>query len=183
MNQFMSVVIDANVFHAFLYETIRDEVHPERTASPMPLFHSLGVQAIAFVDEGGQIEAEWRTLCGGANEWFDTWLAECFSEGRIYAIEPSKDATLSKRYHAVGFPRGKDMWYIKVVHGLAGICNRNKPTLVAEDVDFYDPTKKRQANKKAIFKAGKGPVCSAMKIDGIMVKCIQTVCNELEVVG
>lgn len=173
-----SIIIDANVFHAFFYETLHRAPYCERTGTAEPIFSSLGEKCVAFLDEGAQIEAEWRALSAGAEEWFNNWLAEGFSGGRLYEIEPSKDPQLRKRYRLAGFPDGKDIWYIKVAFGLACICKKSKPCLVAEDIDFYDPRQKKSPNKASIFRAGKGPVSSVLHGDGIELKCIEKFCAE-----
>jgi hypothetical protein len=169
-----SLVIDANVFHAFFYESIKGVNHPERTGQVTPIFDALGTSLIAFIDEGKQIEHEWRTVAKLGQEWFDNWLADCFLNGKVFEIEHSKDANIARRYKDAGFPSGRDIWYIRVAHGLTSICKRSRPCLIAEDVDFFDPTKKKSSNKKEIFLSGKGPVVELLRKDGIDLFCIQT---------
>jgi hypothetical protein len=177
-----TVVIDANVFRAFAYEVVAGRTDAERTASPLPLFESLGSQCVAFLDEGGQVQSEWATLANFAAEWFGTWLAEAFAEGKMYEVEASTDPQLPRRYRNLGFPTTKDIWYIKTAHGLVTLCRRSRPLLVAEDVDFYDPSKKQAANKADIFRAGRGPVCKQLKADGIDLRCIEAIGEELGLV-
>ena len=175
-----SIVIDANVFHSFAQESILGIPNGERTASALPLFQGLGTRCIAFLDSGGQIEAEWSKLARFASEWFEAWLAASFADGRIYEVEPSPDPQLVKRYRQIGFPGGKDIWYIKTAHGLVTLCQRSKPCLVAEDIDFYDPTKKTAPNKIEVFRAGRGPVCRQLANDGIDIRCIESIRADLE---
>jgi len=174
-----SLVIDANVFLAFAREEILGEENVERTASPSPLFNGLGVEVVAFLDSGGHIQSEWRDLIKFAPEWFSTWLAHAFAEGKLYEVDPSIDPQLAKRYRKIGFPSGKDIWYIKTAHGLVVICHRNRPCLVAEDIDFYDPAQKAMPNKCDYFRKGRGVVCKQLKDDGIDLRCIETARLEL----
>ena len=174
-----TLVIDANVFLAFVHEELTGIQTLDRTGSALRIFEQLGEQAIAFLDEGGQIEHEWSARANFAREWFDEWLADGLSGGRLYEVEASRDAHLARRYKSLGFPNGKDIWYIKTAYGLATLCNRSRPLLIAEDVDFYDPTKKRSTNKKEIFLSGNGPVCRQLSDDGIDLKCIYNAIWEL----
>lgn len=175
-----TTVIDANVFHAYFYETLHGKPHLERTGSAMPLFQALGSACIGFLDDGSLIESEWRNVSKGAEEWFNTWLAESLAEGKLFEIAPSTDKGLSKRYAAAGFPRGRDICYIRVAHALTNLCRRSKPCLVAEDIDFYDPKKKAHPGKADTLRRGVGPVSSLLNNDGIELRCIETFCAELK---
>lgn len=174
-----SIVIDANVFHAYVHETILGSAVAERTGSARPIFDTLGVTSVAFIDSGRQIESEWRALTMFAQEWFGAWLADAFAEGRLFEIDPSSDPQLNKRYRKVGFPGGKDIWYVRTAHGLTLLCRRSRPCLIAEDIDFYDPAKKATGNKCAVFRAGTGPVSKQLKDDGIDLRCIEMFCKEI----
>lgn len=174
-----SLVIDANVFCAFALEHITGIPTSDRTASPITLFGLLGDKAVAFLDDGGQIEREWGNLVTFAPEWFSEWLADSLADGRIYEITPSSDRQLVKRYRALGFPNTTDIWYIKTAHGLSTLCKRNRPFLVAEDIDFYDPKLKHMKNKNDIFRKGSGKVCNLLRDDGIELRCIENATNEL----
>lgn len=169
-----SIVIDANIFHAFFFEQMKGQQHPERTAAVTPIFDSLGTSVIAFFDEGKQIEQEWREVSKHGEEWFDNWLAESFSTGKIFEVEHSKDAQIARRYGKLGFPRGRDIWYVRTAHGLTAICQRTRPCLIAEDIDFYDPKLKKSTNKIDIFLAGKGAVAELLRQDGIDLFCART---------
>lgn len=174
-----SLVIDANVFSAFAMEQIAGIPNTDRTASPLKIFDLLGDKAVAFLDEGGQIEREWKNLVTFASEWFSEWLADSLADGRIYEIAPSSDPQLVKRYRALGFPNTTDIWYIKTAHGLCLLCNRNRPFLVSEDIDFYDPKSKQIKNKNDFFRSGGGRVCNRLRADGIDLRCIENATNEL----
>lgn len=174
-----SLVIDANVFGAFAMEQMTGTSTIDRTASPITIFDMLGNRAVAFLDEGGQIEREWRNLVTFAPEWFSEWLADSLADGRIYEIAPSSDPQLIKRYQALGFPDTTDIWYIKTAHGLSRLCNRNRPFLVSEDIDFYDPKSKYIKNKNDFFRSGSGKVCKRLRVDGIDLRCIENATNEL----
>jgi len=170
----LATVIDANVFHAFFYETFQGKPHGERTGSAIPLFSSLGSKSVAFVDDGCIIESEWRGVCKGAEEWFGAWLAEALLCGWLYEIEPSSDKGLPKRYNSAGLPKGRDICYVRVAHGLTQVCKRTRPWIVAEDVDFFDPTRKASGRKAEILKTGKGPIAGLLRTDGIEVACIES---------
>lgn len=174
-----SLVIDANVFRAFALEHVSEIKTVERTASAIDLFSYLGSKAVLFLDEGGQIEREWGVSANFAPEWFSEWLADCFADGRLYEVEASSDPQLAKRYRGLGFPDTTDIWYIKTAHGLCRLCSQNRPLLVAEDIDFYDPKLKQAANKIAIFRRGKGAVSKQLRSDGIDLRCIQNATSEL----
>ncbi|MFN7121429.1 MAG: hypothetical protein ACK4NM_05285 [Hydrogenophaga sp.] len=174
-----SIVIDANVFAAYALEHLGGAPTGDRTASPITLFDLLGTRAVAFIDDGGQIEQEWRTLANYATEWFNEWLADSLADGRIYEIPPSTDPQLVRRYKALGFPNTTDIWYIKTAHGLCHICKRSRPFLIAEDIDFYDPKLKKAPNKVQIFRRGTGTVCDRLEKDGIDLRCIDNATKEI----
>lgn len=169
-----AAVIDANVFHAFFHETFKGEPHNERTGSALPIFRSLGSKVVAFIDSGELIEIEWRQVCQGAEEWFMAWLENSILQGHVYEVDPSTDRTISKRYFASGFPRGRDICYIRVAHGLTQLCRKAQPWIVAEDIDFFDPTKKLAGRKFQTLESGKGPIARLLEQDGIHVGCIKT---------
>jgi hypothetical protein len=176
---FKTAVLDANVFNAFFYETFKGAPHPERTGPVSSVFESLGSCVLAFVDEGGQLQGEWRAVAKGAEEWFDAWLADAFATGKLYAIEPSNDAQLRTRYLKLGFPGGRDLWYIRVAHQLTKMCSKSEPHLVAEDVDFFDPTQKKASQKIKLLLSGKGPVADQLEKDGIRACCIRNFTEKL----
>lgn len=169
-----ATVIDANVFHAFFYETFQGKTHAERTASAMPIFSSLGSKLVAFVDAGELIESEWRQVCQGAGEWFTAWLENAILQGHVYQVESSTDKLLNKRYCGAGFPRGRDICYVRVAHGLTQVCKRTRPWIIAEDIDFFDPTKKSAGKKAEVLRSGNGPIAHLLRADGIEVACIAT---------
>lgn len=169
-----AAVIDANVFHAFFYETFKGEPHNERTGSALPIFSSFGSKLVAFIDNGAIIENEWRQVCKGAEEWFMAWLEDSILQGHIYEVDPSTDKNIPKRYFAAGFPRGRDICYVRVAHGITQLCRRTQPWIVAEDIDFFDPTRKSAGRKFQTLESGRGPVAQLLRQDGIHVGCIKT---------
>lgn len=167
-----SLVIDANIFYAYCVEMLTGEINKERTDSPVGIFDILGTKAVAFLDEGGQIENEWRQLLNFAPEWFAEWLANSLANGLIYEIEPYNDQATAKRYRQLGLPSGRDIWYIKTSFGIRNICKRNNPILISEDIDFYDPKLKNHPRKHEIFLNEKGDICKELKRDNIELRCI-----------
>lgn len=172
-------MIDANIFLAFGIEAITGEIDPERTDSPVGIFDILGEKAIAFLDEGGQIESEWRKMLNFAPEWFSEWLANSLADGLVYEIEPHNDQSIIKRYKQLGLPAGRDIWYIKTAFGIKNICKRSNPILISEDIDFYDPKLKNHPKKHEIFLNGNGKVCKELRADNIELKCILRAKEEL----
>lgn len=164
-------VVDANVVQGyFLASVIGSESH--LTACPKGFFHALGPSRLAYVDDDGQIKAEWRAVVDP--EWLEAWYADLIRDDKLVPV--STDQRLSrhflKRLHQEGFPRSRDVWYVRVafsVVSLAGAC-----TLVTEDLDFYDPAEKQctAARRERILRSSEGWVVKAMRAESILVRAV-----------
>lgn len=171
-----NVVVDANVFRAFYEEDLGlGSPRPERTGPASEIFDFSTDEANVFLDDGGQIEFEWRKQCYGGEEWFDAWLSENLANGKINLVSVTSFNLAAKKCHNKGFPAGsKDIWYIKTAYAANEYGVAKRTFLVSEDIDFYDPSKKMAASKKKIILAGKGPVAAHLKKDNIEVTCLSS---------
>ncbi len=166
----MDLVIDAPLVKCFYQESERQSGQTECRCAAAPLFQRLGAGDIAVLDSKGQLEREWKSLVD--QDWFKSWLSQCYQVGSIVEIDVDNEADLLRALASqCGFPhRSGDKWLVRVA------VTRAKATgecvaLVSEDVDFFDPKVKNDARaRKNRLDRCSGPVARALKKSG--VKCI-----------
>lgn len=140
----MNLVIDANIFKGFYQETVLElnEDKISLTGSTLKLFDS--ENKTIYMDEGNQIESEWRNLV--SPEWFNAWLIYELESGNVVNIPIENHETILKALKTKGFPSSGDKWYVRTAVTLAEQMDEAK--FITEDMDFYDP-KKKSLNAKA----------------------------------
>jgi len=168
----MYFVIDANIVKGYYEETVK-ELTTNLTHSTIGIFQALGNECYAYLDEGGQVKAEWSS--GIDPEWFQEWYSELLLEGCIYEIVVNNCPELRKRLRQKGFPDStRDKWYIKTCSAVTD--NKKIVHLISEDLDFYDPTKKNTLHGVArlnFLRKEDGPVPKILKkYNNIHVKCV-----------
>lgn len=167
------LVVDANVMKGYFDESVIEIPHT-LSASALHLFDSTIKIAL---DDQDQISSEWKAVVD--REWLDQWLAEKIRDGKILIIEPESINQIQQELFNLGFPRSRDIWYIKTAKGLLKLTD--EPIIISEDIDFYDPTKKGQATGAARFKLMKkrsAPVRKAInKRVTIDVMCVDEYMN------
>lgn len=167
-------VVDANVVAAFFREDVRGEV-PPLSAPAAPVFAILGAEAVAYLDNGGHIEQEWRGPVD--EEWFDVWLARLLTEGAAQHTTALNDGTLRQALRAADFPvRSRDIWYVRTAHAIT--CSNAPATIITEDAHFIDPSAKRSPVRRArAIRSCSGPVAHLLSRNGIRVA---TLCRCIE---
>lgn len=139
----MTLIIDANVLKGYFDETVIGIDHT-LTDSAKDIFDA--PKHDIYIDDGDQIKHEWSNVVDP--EWLDVWLATQLRDQKILIIAPCTKLDFANELKALGFPHSRDIWYIKTAAG----CQTAKistPTILSEDIDFYDPTKKNQATGAA----------------------------------
>ncbi|EOI6580335.1 hypothetical protein ACWCKR_002082 [Yersinia enterocolitica] len=134
----MNLVVDANVFKGFYQETVL-EMGPDKleiTGSPIGIFESDDKKI--YVDDSKHIENEWRNVVD--SEWFNAWYAVQIESLGIVETAIDNYQELIRALNKIGFPVGGDKWYIRTAKSVKE--NGLSITLITEDLDFYDPTKK-----------------------------------------
>lgn len=162
----MELILDAHIL-GWYYQAHELEVLTPCTGSPVELFERLGRADIGVLDEGGQIEAEWRKQAD--SDWFDAWLSERFEVGDIIEVETHTCGALIKELvNKYGFPKaGKDRWYIRTASARAG-GKAQLVAIVSEDLDFYEPKAKNgRGNREAILRQATGAVAKRLRKEGI----------------
>jgi hypothetical protein len=173
----VNLLIDANVFRAIYEEDIGlASPRPERTGSATPVLDQTARPSKFFIDDGHQIESEWRKQCRNDSEWFEAWVAEQFRVGNIWEVTvEDSHRTKAKKAIAFGFPANSiDIWYIRVAYVSKDVRPNMPIHLVSEDIDFYDPAMKKSKNKINKIQNGSGPVAKHLKRENITVSCIST---------
>lgn len=165
----MTAIVDANILKAFYEKTVLDISH-SLTGCPEEAFSKL---AKIYVDDGGKIEYEWRSLVDP--DWFDTWLSREITVGRIELLSVQNHASVCKKVYKNGFPiNSKDIWYIRTAKELS-ISIGGMGLLISEDIDFFDPTKKSHSGQARI-KIIKSETAKLKKIlqkeENISVMCL-----------
>jgi len=87
---------------------------------------------------------EWRDVV--SPEWFDAWIPEMFREERVVEISVKTEHALRKRLVGIGFPKGKDWWYVKVACAVSN--SYQSSILVSEDLDFIEPREKLSGSRR-----------------------------------
>jgi hypothetical protein len=169
----VDVVIDAQVVKAFYEETVIGSLH-NLTDSPVPIFDRLGNLDVVSLDQGGQIESEWRNTLDP--EWFDPWLAQLFISGAAKQIPTKTCQSIRNQLSDLGFPTrgraGRDFWYIRtaiaVIEDLGPIPHGKDPLvyLISDDLHFHNPREFGTATKPRriqILIDGNGPVVKFLR--------------------
>jgi hypothetical protein len=169
-----NMVIDANVFKAIYEEDIGlPSPRPERTASAGTIFCANKMHRLAFIDDGHQVEQEWRDQCPAGQEWFDAWLAENFANGKIILVNAKEQTKSASKIFQHGFPKSsRDIWYVRIAYAAREYRKEFDTSLITEDIDFFDPTKKKDKNKSKVIKSGSGPIAKHLRNEKIYVGCI-----------
>lgn len=175
----MNIVIDANVVAGYYKESVLGiNVGPDNdlTDTTIPLFARLGDLDVCYLDDGKIIESEWRGPVD--REWFDAWFAELLISGKAQLIPAPVCLVLERRLFTSGFPRrrSRDMWYVRVCIGLLTVGHAVNIPLITEDIDFYDPSRKRgdSRTRRALLQTGSGPINRLLRREGVLVRAI---CN------
>ncbi|MBP1015933.1 hypothetical protein J8628_03295 [Serratia fonticola] len=142
----MNLVIDANIFKGFYQEFVLELSvnNTSLTGSTLKLFDA--DDKIIYMDEGTQIENEWRNVV--CPEWFNAWLIDSIEAGNVINIPISNQETILNALKTKGFPSTGDKWYIRTAVSL--IDENHEVNFITEDLDFYDPTKKNLKGPKRI---------------------------------
>lgn len=173
----MKIVIDAEIIKGYFEETVL-QIETSLTSSVGGIFARLGEQDTAYLDDGGQIEHEWRNLV--SPEWFDAWYAQQLNEGHAVPVPISDSCNLLRRKleQDCGFPRrSRDFWYIKTAKTVTD--KRSKAVIATEDLDFFDPTEKESASKtrEKILRSSTGPVVRILARELILIKSVVCYCE------
>jgi len=167
----MEIVIDAEIICGYFKETVLETTSPLSGKSGF-IFERIGSEDLAFLDEEGQIEYEWRSVVD--LEWFDPWYARLLSDGGAILIPTEPCHTLHKQLEQLGFPRGsRDIWYIRTA--MAVVKRYGQAIILTEDMDFYDPTQKQSAAKHRhrILHSGNGKVARHLRRkECVHIKCV-----------
>lgn len=165
----MDVVVDANVVADYYREDVLGH-ESSLTSSSRPLFDALGAAHRMYLDGGGQIEHEYRNHTDEL--WLDGWLGTALINGGASQVETRPSRALEKRLHERGFPRSRDVHYVRTAVAVtveSGGCD-----LVSEDVHFFDPKAKTQGaeRRRQILLMGDGPISQLLSDVGIRVVCV-----------
>lgn len=161
------MIIDANIFQGYFQADI-GSMH-NLFGCPKALVNSASQENPIYHDLGRIIESEWRNLV--EPEWFEGWLAGALASGLIAILNAPHDNAIEKKVSAQGFPKSKDVVYIRLGACIAksmGACN-----FYTEDMDFYDPSLKGCAAKtrKRLITTSAGPVAKILRKHSINVQC------------
>jgi len=174
----INLVVDANILKAIFEEDIGlPAPRPERTGDAKNIVTNTIPSRRVALDDAGMIEYEYTLQCKQAPEWLDSWLSDGYQQGKIVLVDAKPQEIKAKKVEKLGFPKGnKDLWYIKTALAIQQVHPHPTVThLITEDIDLYDPTKKKSCKDKAkFFKAGKGPVAKYLKGLAVTVCCIST---------
>lgn len=166
----IEAIVDANVIKAY-YHQIND-LSREITLDPAHFIEADQVRLIIDID--GHIKQEWDNVVGG--EWLSGWYNANLISDKIQQIIITDDCRPLKQrlVKQCGFPNSKDIWYIKTAKSNADTDNVN--IIVSEDMDFFDPTKKKTlsgSKRLAQLRKNNNPVQKEIRGEGFSILCIQ----------
>jgi len=179
----MEIVIDANIINGFYKEDVLG-IPSTLTGSVVEMFtRSQNQGSVICLDEGGQIESEWRNVV--PDDWFDVWYSKLLVEDKAIIVPVHTCHQLLNQLWRLGFPRSRDKWYIRtaktVVDYKKGQDEDILCVLITEDLDFYDPSKKKTANAQQrvqVLKFGRGCIADKLYLESILVTCVQNLPKE-----
>jgi hypothetical protein len=169
----MRLVIDAQLVAGYFREVEKNE-EPFYSGPVKDLMRRLGVSDLAYVDDDGLIEQEYRDLV--ETEWFEAWFGERLEVGDILIL--SGDASLALMrvlYTKFGFPKNsKDRHYVALARAIVqgGV---EEAAIVTEDLDFYDPKAKAGTarNRRRLIASQSGPVAKHLaKAESIRIRSV-----------
>lgn len=163
------MLIDANVFKGFFQMEIGAE-HP-LCGCPRTLVGSASPNNPIYHDIDGIIESEWKTLVD--REWFEAWLAHQLTVGSVAYIAKTTDTALERKLGQLGFPKGRDVVYIRA--GLSVVNQTNAcENFYTEDMDFFDPKQKKSGGttRKKILQKASGGVAKILRKARLVVQCV-----------
>ena len=171
----MQVVVDANILASYYKETVLG-LGTECSHPTNDLFARLGSEDVAFLDEKGMVEGEWRLKADP--DWFDAWLAERMTVGDIVVTSVSTCTQLLRKLRIDhGFPAtGRDKWYVCLARTRVEDTGE-RVAIITEDVDFFEPKAKGNSKTRAKFLAkGKGGVAKALRTHDVDPRTVAQHC-------
>ena len=158
------------MINGYFQETVL-ESKSQLTANPSPIFDRLGHDHTLFLDDEGHIEHEWGEVVG--REWFEAWYADILRDGKAQLIQVSTYPEIRKRLLTLGFPKtGGDIWYVRTAKTVSERCGNSY--LITEDMDFFDPKRKRDQARKKILQSKAAPVAKYLrKKENVIVACVK----------
>lgn len=165
----IKLIVDANVFKGF-FESTMGNSHA-LCGCPVQLMSRISAANPVFHDSGRIIESEWEQMVD--REWFQPWLASQLMAGAISYVDPIRNLGLEKSLTNAGFPHGRDVVYARV--GLGAVAVTGSPCMFfTEDLDFYDPKKKKcpAKTRAKLLAAAAGPICKVLKKKDIHVSAV-----------
>ncbi|RLC00681.1 MAG: hypothetical protein DRI57_31995 [Deltaproteobacteria bacterium] len=171
------IIIDANIINGYFQETVL-ELDSQLTANPSPIFDRLGDDHALFLDDGGHIEHEWGEVV--EREWFEAWYADILKDGKAQLIRARTYPEIRKRLRNLGFPdKGGDIWYVRIAKTVSERYGNSN--LITEDMDFFDPKKKRSQARMKILQSKVAPVAKYLrKKENVIVACVKAYIASLE---
>lgn len=140
----MELVIDAHVIASYYQESVGC-ADPKLTDGTEAIFERVGVHDRIYLDEGEQIENEWRKMA--EPEWFEAWYASLLASDAALLVPVDDCSSLRKKLESYGFPRGsRDFWYVRTAKAV--VETFAETILLTEDMDFYEPSKKKSMSGK-----------------------------------
>jgi hypothetical protein len=155
-------VVDANVVNRFQQERLLE--NPDTASAAIDLVMSKGY---IILDVEGHCQAEWMGCAEGAPPLaLSDWIADRLVDQDIRLANLCSDS-MFKILSGLGLPKKDHKWVRLAIGGQA-------PVLLADDIDFFDPTQKGKsaAITKKVRSSGRGPMAKYLKKEhGITPMC------------
>lgn len=175
----MEIVIDAHIIASYYQESVGC-ADSKLTDATEAIFERVGVLDRIYLDDGEQIENEWRRMADP--EWFEAWYASLLASDAALLVPVAGCSDLRKKLEGHGFPRGsRDFWYVRTAKAVAEVFA--EAILLTEDMDFYEPSKKGVSGKQRenILRCSGGQIAKHLrKKEKIRVTCVASHLNSTE---
>lgn len=159
----MSYFLDANCFKYYI-----DSVVGEKNN-----FYEYALEKVFLIinielDDEDLFSQEWKEAAGGAyNPFVDDLIASWLAEGKVRLAPFSRDPSLKKQLRNMGIP-AKDARIVEFSVG------SNVKTIISEDIDFYEPSRKgcNSKTRRKLICEKKGSVAKSLrKIFELEITC------------
>jgi len=130
----MGIIIDANVFMAYVIETVKCDKYRTSDTS-IYLFENICDRDPIIFDDGGHIRQEWEQLVDP--DYWRVWYPVMLHKGCIKEVKCKKLRDELRKITQMGFPRDRDRWYILLALSLGSEVY--EPIIISENIHFYDP--------------------------------------------
>jgi hypothetical protein len=167
----MKTCLDANVLNGYRIHLANGA--SELTADPSRLLLTPEGESdpFLFIDAQGHIQNDCCGSCG--TNWVEALIGNLLIEDKLARVNTVTNRPLERSLRDLGMPQTRDKWYIRACLGAKQHFSKDEVQLITEDLDFYDPRRKKSAGSRDLLKGTGAPVQRLLLKNGIVVRCVE----------